>query len=75
MKYELFYSSGGHGGRYSSKAAAIADAKRLMRGRPQERSIEVRREVEQLVPQEWPVVATVVRTAHGIRLEKPKCQG
>lgn len=41
-KYELFYSSGGHGGPYPSIEEAEKAAKRLLCGNKKEHSIEVR---------------------------------
>jgi len=40
--YELFYSTGGHGGPYRSTFEAKLQALRLLQGNPSERSITVR---------------------------------
>lgn len=40
--FELFYSSGGHGGPYPTIEAARARAYAMLRGRPAEHHIEIR---------------------------------
>lgn len=42
VPFELFYSSGGHGGPYPNADEAREAAKRLLRGRRTEHSIQIR---------------------------------
>lgn len=39
--YELYYSTGGHGGPYKDLRTARAAAKRLLKGNPNERYIRI----------------------------------
>jgi len=59
VKYELFYATGGHGGPYEGKAAALEAARRLVGG-ANGRYIDV-------VPYSQPWEATAVRDLHLLR--------
>lgn len=59
MKYELFYATGGHGGPYEGKAAALEAARRLVGG--------ANGSYIDVVPYSQPWEATPVRDLHLLR--------